>query len=66
MTPDGYVLSSLELVLRTSGAAMSDLTVTLRNASGNDPDTVLATFVNPDSPTLTTTGRTFRFTLSGG
>ena len=66
MTPDGYVLSSLELVLRTSGAAMSDLTVTLRNASGNDPDTVLATFVNPDSPALITTGRTFRFTLSEG
>ena len=67
MTPDGYVLSSLELVLRTSGAAMSDLTVTLRDASGNDPDSmVLATFVNPDSPALGATVQTFRFTLSEG
>ena len=66
MTPDGYVLSSLELLLVTAGAAMSDLTVTLRNASGDDPgSTVLATFVNPDSPALSTTvERTFRFTLS--
>ena len=67
MTPEGYVLSSLELSLRQGGlnVAMSNLTVTLRNASGNDPSsTVLATFVNPDSPALSTTFQTFRFTLS--
>ena len=32
---------------------MSNLTVTLRNASGANPGSmVLATFVNPDSPAL--------------
>ena len=69
MNPDGYVLSSLELFLRqeASGVAISNLTVTLRNASGNNPGSrVLATFVNPNSPALSTTGQTFRFTLSKG
>ena len=40
MTPDGYVLSALELIMSrfsSSSATMSDLTVTLRNASGNNP-----------------------------
>ena len=67
MTPDGYILSSLELPLRQGGlnVAMSNLTVTLRNASGNNPSsTVLATFTNPDSPALSTTFQTLRFTLS--
>ena len=67
MNPDGYVLSALELRMNrssSSSATMSNLTVTLRNASGNNPDsTVLATFVNPDSPALSTTAQTFRFTL---
>ena len=68
MTPDGYVLSSLELLLLSeSSATMSNLTVTLRNASGDDPGVmVLATFENPDSPALLLSRQTFRFTLSEG
>ena len=68
MSPDGYVLSALELLLRTiSSATMSNLTVTLRNVSGDNPGSmVLATFVNPDSPALSDTTQTFRFTLSEG
>ena len=69
MTPAGYVLSALELILEQggSGVAMSNLTVTLRNASGTDPGSMtLATFMNPDSPALSTALQTFRFTLSEG
>ena len=68
MTRTGYVLSALELRMRSADSAtMSNLTVTLRNASGDNPDSmVLATFVNPDSPALSTTRQTFRFTLSEG
>ena len=65
MAPDGYVLSSLEMKLRSDAATISNLTVTLRNvSSGNPGSMVLATFVNPDSPVLSTVGQTFRFTLS--
>ena len=66
MTPDGYVLSALELSMQSDDATLSNLTVTLRDASGNDPDSILATFVNPDSPALSAVRQTFRFTLSEG
>ena len=68
MTPEGYILSSLELPLSHGGLGpISNLTVTLRNASGTDPGSmVLATFVNPDSPALSTAVRTLRFNLSEG
>ena len=66
MNPAGYVLSSLELLLQSvDGVPISNFAASLRNASGSNPgEMVLATFVNPDSPTLNATVQTFRFTLS--
>ena len=68
MNPAGYVLSSLELLLQSvDGVPISNFAASLRNASGSNPgEMVLATFVNPDSPTLNATVQTFRFTLSEG
>ena len=68
MNPAGYVLSTLEVILQTEENAMiSEHTVTLRNASGGNPGSMLlATFVNPSSPTLGETQQTFKFTLSEG